>query len=151
MRKKVSLGLMVAWLTAAPAMAGDQAALLKPDDAAIVNQGEGLYAEHCAACHCADLEGEPDWRIRKADGKMPAPPQDESGHTWHHPDDQLFALTKEGIAAFAGANYKTDMMGFGDVMTDDEIIAVLSFIKSRWPPEIQKRHDEINAGHGHSN
>jgi hypothetical protein len=28
---------------------------------------------------------------RKPDGKLPAPPHDASGHTWHHADAQLFS------------------------------------------------------------
>ena len=151
MGKTLLLGLMMAWLAAGTATAGHETMHLNPDDEALVSRGAGIYEEHCAACHGADLEGEADWKRRKADGKMPAPPHDASGHTWHHPDDQLFILTKEGIAFFAGPDYETDMFGFGDVLSDRDIIAVLSYIKSRWPPEIQERHDEINAGGGHGN
>jgi hypothetical protein len=31
------------------------------------------------------------------------------------------------------------------VLSDDEIIAVLSFIKSTWPKDLQEYHDELNA------
>ncbi len=102
-------------------------------------QGERLYQGHCASCHGADLEGEANWRQRRADGTLPAPPHDESGHTWHHPDQQLFAITKEGTAAFAPAGYQTNMLGFGDRLGDDEIRAVFDYIKSRWPPEVRAR------------
>jgi mono/diheme cytochrome c family protein len=34
------------------------------------------------------------------------------------------------------------MPGFGDVMTDDEIRAVLTFIKSIWPERIRKAQDQ---------
>ena len=27
---------------------------------------------------------------------LPAPPHNETGHTWHHPDEMLFAITKYG-------------------------------------------------------
>ena len=64
--------------------------------------GKEVYANQCASCHGADLEGQPNWRQRRADGRLPAPPHDESGHTWHHPDQQLFELTKYGPAAFVG-------------------------------------------------
>lgn len=111
-------------------------------DAERLAQGARLYAEHCAACHGADLEGEPDWRIRGPDGLLPAPPHDETGHTWHHPDEQLFAMTKLGTAALVGPDYKSTMIGFGDVMSDDEIRAVLDFIKSTWPEAIRRRQAE---------
>ena len=102
-------------------------------------QGEGLYREHCASCHGANLEGEANWQQRKADGTLPAPPHDENGHTWHHPDQQLVAITKQGSAAFAPAGYQTNMLGFGDRLSDDEIRAVFDYIKSRWPPEVRAR------------
>ena len=34
--------------------------------------GRGVYQAHCATCHGADLEGQPNWRKRGADGLMPA-------------------------------------------------------------------------------
>jgi mono/diheme cytochrome c family protein len=107
--------------------------------------GQRVYDENCAACHGAELEGEPNWRERRADGTLPAPPHDETGHTWHHPDAQLFAITKEGTAAFAPEGYKTTMLGFGEVLSDDEIGAVLDYIKSRWPDDIRLRQAQASA------
>jgi mono/diheme cytochrome c family protein len=66
-------------------------------------------------------------------GRLRAPPHDASGHTWHHGDLDLFRITKEGTAAVVGRGHESDMRGFGDVMNDDEIRAVLAFIKSTWP------------------
>ena len=106
-------------------------------------EGEALYAEHCASCHGANLEGQPDWRQRGPDGLLPAPPHDASGHTWHHPDPQLFAITKYGTAALVGGDYKTNMRGFGDELSDDQIWAVLRFIQSQWPEEIRRKQQEI--------
>ena len=95
--------------------------------------GEAVYADNCASCHGADLEGEPDWRSRLPAGLMPAPPHDETGHTWHHPDDALFRITEEGPAVVVGGGYESAMPGFGEVLSDEEIRAVLAFIKSTWP------------------
>jgi mono/diheme cytochrome c family protein len=107
--------------------------------------GQEVYGESCASCHGECLEGQPNWRIRRADGRLPAPPHDETGHTWHHPDDQLFAMTKFGPAAVAGLNdYQTDMPVFEGVLSDEEIRAALAYIKSTWPAEIRARHDDIN-------
>ena len=111
----------------------------------LVAQGKAIYATACASCHGANLEGQPNWRIRQADGRLPAPPHDETGHTWHHPDDQLFAMTKFGPAAFAGLDdYKTDMPAFDGVLSDEEILAALAYIKSTWPAEIRARQDDIS-------
>lgn len=118
---------------------------LRPDDPALTARGAVIYAAQCAACHGANLEGAPDWRQRDADGLLPAPPHDATGHTWHHADAQLFALTKYGPAALVGGGYRSAMPGYEGVLSDDDIIAVLSFIKSTWPPAIRARNDAINA------
>ena len=117
---------------------------LRPEDIGLVADGRATYAAVCAGCHGAALEGQANWRQRKPDGRLPAPPHDLSGHTWHHPDAQLFALTKFGPSMIAGDGYESDMPGFEGVLRDREIIAVLSFIKSTWPAEIRALHDDIN-------
>jgi mono/diheme cytochrome c family protein len=103
-----------------------------PRDAAKVALGAKVYAQHCAACHGAKLEGQPNWRQRLPNGRMPAPPHDEEGHTWHHTDQVLFDITKDGLAKYAPADYQSDMPAFGSTLSDDEIWAVLSFIASHW-------------------
>ncbi len=121
------------------------AGLLEPDNGTVVARGELLYARNCASCHGKNLEGQPDWQTRDKDGFMPAPPHDESGHTWHHPDQLLFNITKLGVVKAANLkDYKTRMPAFEGVLDDGDIIAVLSFIKSKWPKEVQRRHDELN-------
>jgi mono/diheme cytochrome c family protein len=119
--------------------------MLRWQDPEVVAQGAAIYAAECAACHGADLEGQPDWQVRLPDGRLPAPPHDETGHTWHHPDEMLFAITKHGTEALIGGDYRSDMIGFGDRLSDAEIVAALSYIKSTWPEEIIDMHDEVNA------
>ena len=114
-------------------------------DPDLVALGKGIYSEHCASCHGVDLQGEPDWRQRDADGYLPAPPHDETGHTWHHPDDHLFRVTKYGTAAIAPEGYKTRMSGFADVLSDRQIRAALAFIKSTWPPREREVQERING------
>ena len=132
-------------LPAAPVQADSHFALFKPEDPQTIALGGTIYAEQCAACHGANLKGEDNWQQPKTDGRMPAPPHDETGHTWHHPDQQLFDITKYGIARLMGLkDYQTDMPVYQEILTDEEIIAVLSYIKAQWPPEIRKQHDEMN-------
>ncbi len=114
-----------------------------PTDPQAVVLGERIYREHCAVCHGTDLEGQPDWQSRRPDGRLPAPPHDEAGHTWHHADEVLFRITKDGVAALV-PGYESDMPAYAELLTDEEIWAVLTFMKSRWPPVIQARHAEIN-------
>jgi mono/diheme cytochrome c family protein len=96
-----------------------------------IELGKAFYVQHCASCHGVNLEGQPNWQTRKADGKLPAPPHDDSGHTWHHSDDQLFKITKFGTSAIV-PDYESDMVGFEGKMSDPEIKAVINFIKSTW-------------------
>ena len=121
--------------------------VLRTDDPALLAQGAALYAKHCASCHGAQLEGQPRWRERDpATGRMPAPPHDATGHTWHHPDQLLFDITKLGIAkAVKLKDYDSAMPAFGGTLSDAEIVAVLSWIKSQWPPEIRQHQSEIDA------
>ena len=115
------------------------------DDPGLVALGQTVYTQNCASCHGAKLEGQPDWRSRKPDGRLPAPPHDESGHTWHHADGQLFRLTRDGLKPpLAPKGYQSDMPAFGDVLTDKQIRAALAFIKSTWPAPIRARQTRID-------
>ncbi len=130
------------WLTSPT-----ESIVLQPNDRDVVTVGKAVYAAQCASCHGANLEGEPNWRERGPDGRLPAPPHDETGHTWHHPDEMLFDLTKYGLPKQIGNGepYYSNMPAYETVLSDEEIVAVLSYIKSRWPHDVQARHDELNA------
>lgn len=108
-------------------------------------RGRVLYEQQCASCHGANLEGQPDWQRRLPNGGMPAPPHDDSGHTWHHPDAVLFGITKHGLVPgkYAPPSYESDMPGFGGLLTDDEIRAVLAYIESRWSPKVLEWRAEM--------
>jgi mono/diheme cytochrome c family protein len=117
----------------------------KPDPAQLAS-GQKVYVQHCAACHGARLEGQPNWRARLPNGRMPAPPHDDSGHTWHHSEDVLFGITKYGLVPpYAPQGYKSDMPAFADRLTDAEIRAVLAYIASHWSPEVTKLRAEMIA------
>ena len=121
--------------------------LADPANATQVAAGQAIYATNCASCHGDRLQGQPNWKERKADGKLPAPPHDSTGHTWHHPDQQLFEIIQRGVEAIV-PNYKSDMIGFGDKLSDTDIWNVLAYIKSTWPPDIQARQAEMTRRAG---
>ena len=123
----------------------DETARMTYGDRAVVARGALVYAEACAVCHGKKLEGQPNWRERLPSGRLPAPPHDESGHTWHHNDDHLFKVTKYGVAAFAPAGYESDMPGFENQLSDADILASLAYIKAQWSDAIQRRHDKMNG------
>jgi len=96
--------------TAATTVASDTAPTLAPpgflvpdetppppalDDVRILT-GAVLYQQHCAECHKADLSGEPGWMIPNDDGTYKPPPQDSTGHTWHHADQLLLEIVRDG-------------------------------------------------------
>lgn len=128
----------------APKVVEGLAFLGEPVTGAQLVLGNKLYAENCASCHGADLEGQPNWKRRLENGRMPAPPHDETGHTWHHSDRNLFIITKAGVAALV-PGYVSDMPAFGEVLTDAEIAAVLAYIKSTWPERQRTSQAKINA------
>jgi mono/diheme cytochrome c family protein len=127
---------------------GDGGPTIDPWNAAQVAAGQAVYAAQCARCHGASLEGQPNWRERMANGRLPAPPHDDSGHTAHHPDEVLFGITKHGLVPYAPAGYESDMPAFEGVLSDDEIAAVLAYIKSRWSEDIQARQRRIDEQAG---
>lgn len=115
-----------------------------PTNMKLVSRGHIIYSKHCASCHGSQLEGQPNWKTRLPSGRLPAPPHDASGHTWHHPDDVLFAITKGGPQAQAPEGYQSDMPAFGNLLSDPDIWAVLAYIKSTWPKQIQQKHSLMN-------
>jgi len=129
-----------------PIMGGQSAVKADPHDRKQVERGQRVYKRFCALCHGSNLEGQANWRIRKPDGKLPAPPHDETGHTWHHPDDVLFGIVKYGLVPpYAPENYPSDMPAWGSTLSDGDILAVLAYIKSRWPAETRKIQEDIDA------
>jgi mono/diheme cytochrome c family protein len=149
-RDKIGIGLLAgafAFLvgTILYALWAERKTLADPDDAQQVALGKSVYDGRCASCHGVRLEGQPNWQEKLPNGRMPAPPHDASGHTWHHPDSVLFGITKHGPVPgkYAPPSYQSDMPAFGGVLSDEEIWAVLAYIKSSWPSEIRRAQYEM--------
>ena len=150
LRNRIGIGLLVAafaFLAGAIIVAqlsGEQSPA-DPNNATQVALGKSVYDGRCASCHGARLEGQPNWQEKLPSGRMPAPPHDASGHTWHHPDSVLFGITKHGLipGQYAPPSYQSDMPRFGGPLSDDEIWAVLAYIKSSWPTDIRKAQREL--------
>ena len=125
-----------------------QADRIDADNPALVAWGRTVYASYCAACHGARLEGQPDWRRAGPNGRLPAPPHDESGHTWHHADRELIRVVRRGLVAGEDrpSDYQGDMPAFERVLSSEEIVAVLSFIKNSWSYDYRAWQENANAG-----
>ena len=109
---------------------------INENDPQLVATGEEVYSTYCAACHGFDLEGEANWQQPNADGSFRAPPHDETGHTWHHDDAYLIESIKLGGARLEPNIGVSAMPAYDDVLSDQQIAAVLAYIKSHWPTEI---------------
>lgn len=98
---------------------------------ALAARGAVIYAGECAACHGANLEGAPNWKLRSADGAFPPPPHDDTGHTWHHADELLLDIILNG----GDPAFDSKMPAFKEKLNREEAQAVLEFIKSKWGSE----------------
>ncbi len=150
-RNKIGLGLLAAAFAIlvgaiAVALYQEKTSPADPGNLVQVARGKPVYEQHCASCHGAKLEGQPNWQSKLPTGRMPAPPHDASGHTWHHPDSVLFGITKLGLVPgrYAPPGYESDMPAFGKQLSDDDIWAVLAYIKSTWPDEIRRAQAEVD-------
>lgn len=103
---------------------------IEPDGA-----GQALYEQHCGACHGIDGAGQPP----DASGLITAPPHDNSGHTWHHPDQANFATVYTGRHV-PGAY---PMPAFDDKLSTEEIISILAYIKQWWGEQERATQREI--------
>jgi len=107
-----------------------------PEEIAI---GKTIYAANCAGCHGENLEGEADWKQQNEDGSFRSPPHSADGHTWHHADSILIEAITKGGARYEDLNIGgfSNMPAFDDILTDVEIAAVLTYIKSTWPEDVR--------------
>jgi mono/diheme cytochrome c family protein len=100
-----------------------------------VEEGKVVYNQYCASCHGVNGEGQANWQFPNSAGVLPAPPHNDSGHTWHHPDAQLLAVI---------ANGRNTMPAFQGTLTTAQQEAVLAYIKTFWSPEIRAAQESVN-------
>ncbi|MCO6453500.1 MAG: cytochrome c [Caldilineales bacterium] len=109
-----------------------------------IERGAVIYTERCAVCHGPNGEGEPNWKTPKEDGTYPAPPHTADGHTWHHGDDLLFQIIKGGGDSLEIPGFNSNMPAFAETLNDDDILAVLAYLKSLWPDEQRQFQHEVS-------
>ncbi len=135
------VGLLVFAVLRAPA-----ADRIDADNPALVELGKKVYVDHCATCHGANLQGQADWQRPGPDGRLPAPPHDESGHTWHHSDAYLIHVVQQGLVAGVDRppDYRGNMPAFASQLSREDIVAVMSFIKSAWSFDYRAWQERAN-------
>ena len=125
--------------TATAAMILTPASTVPPVRNTATSAGQAIFQANCAVCHGADGEGQPDWHIKKPDGVLPAPPLNGDGYTWHHGDGTLYTYVSRGGEAFESPDipsFKSGMPAFGEVLSHDDIIAVIEYVKGLWGDKV---------------
>jgi mono/diheme cytochrome c family protein len=153
---KLSLILLVLFIatacTTAPPATPETASPLPPPtidpaDTALV-AAEATYINLCLHCHGEYGSGQPDgegpgteaWT--RALGYDPVPRHDSAGRTWQHPDQLLFEVIKYGIDN--PLNHYT-MIGYGHALSDDEIWALIDYIRRLWTDEQRAHQAQLTA------
>ena len=93
-----------------------------------VAQGEQYYQANCATCHGATGAG---------DARAGVPALNGSMHSWHHGDSQIAGLIRRG---------GIQMPAVGADWSDEQIIAVLAYIKQWWAPQQRATQARISSG-----
>ena len=94
--------------------------------------GEQVFTKNCQECHGVGAAGTVrEWQKRLPDGTLPAPPLNGTAHAWHHNDKVLLRTVNNGGIPLGGT-----MPPFKDVLSEEEKIAVLAYIKNLWPEEL---------------
>jgi mono/diheme cytochrome c family protein len=83
-------------------------------------------------------------RCTPSSARAATAPTWRASRTGRHPDQLLFEITKRGGQASSPPGYKNNMPAFGGALTDQEIWAVLAYIKSEWPPDIRAAQEQTN-------
>ena len=104
-------------------------------DAAQVARGREVYIQSCASCHGPNAEGAVNWATPGPDGLGLAPPHDDTGHTWHHPDRVLYETIYSGMNDPLRSGSPLRMPAFGEILSDSDIRAVIEYFKSLWSAE----------------
>ena len=108
------------------------------DDAPISSAqlGQVTFEQNCVSCHGKNGEGiVKDWKKRQADGSYPAPPVNGSAHAWHHSPKTLLSTINNGGAKLGG-----QMPAFKDQLSEEEKQALLDYMYSLWPKDIQAKY-----------
>ncbi len=140
----IAAGLALsAWLAFRFLLAEEEdSGFLRWRDPAEIAAGEQLYRASCAGCHGIPGLSKP---VAQPGQRIVPSSHDEEGHTWQHPDFALFRLVRDGEAVANCDPVDAELMPrFRGAVSDSQLVAILSYIKSTWPEEIRAHHDRVN-------
>jgi mono/diheme cytochrome c family protein len=125
--------LAAATLAEAPALSTVRSATPVPlatPDPGEVAIGRKVYLQNCASCHGANAEGAANWLQPDAQGNLPPPPHDDTGHTWRHSDEELADIIRNGMRDVFNKTPELTMPPFKDRLSDEAITGVIASFKS---------------------
>ena len=100
--------------------------------------GENVFNQNCVSCHGSKGRGlAENWKVKDENGNFPAPPLNGTAHTWHHSPSQLLYTINKG-----GVDMGGQMPGFEGRLNEEEKQALIDYIYSLWPSEIQSKYDK---------
>jgi mono/diheme cytochrome c family protein len=117
------------------------------DDLAKVAGGKLIYAQWCSSCHGKRLQGQPLWQLQDEYSGRRAPAHDESGHTWEHSDEEIYHITRYGRFTTTPPSVHSYMPAFEGILSDQQTLDVLAFIKARWPLGLRISQSLLNPGY----
>ena len=103
----------------------------RSSDISMIVRGAQLYKQNCASCHGNNAQGADNWQKRDAQGKLPPPPLNGTGHAWHHPMTGL----KQTIF-FGTENIGGSMPGWKGKLSETQVDEILAWLQSKWPDEV---------------
>lgn len=142
----LAVASLALWLLTVPPTGAHD---VPPSDPVTQRLGAGVYRTRCAACHGVRGEGAPNWKTSGPDGRLPPPPHDSTGHTWHHADGLLYRIVSRGMARALGETRHPSRYGmpaFDSTLTPREVHAVITYLKDRWTPAQRRRQAEASRG-----
>jgi mono/diheme cytochrome c family protein len=118
------------------------AATASPVAAEELARGEALYWANCQSCHGDARTGE--------GGPPGVPVHGPAGHTWHHSDRNLTEIILGGsgemgemMRRMMGTPPETPRMpAWRGTLSDEDIAAILAYIKAGWTPEQRRSRQE---------
>jgi mono/diheme cytochrome c family protein len=98
--------------------------------------GKNVFNKNCAVCHGKQAQGlVKNWKKPIA-GVYPAPPLNGTAHAWHHSPKILLETINSGGTKLGGT-----MPAFNNKLNKEEKQAILDYLHSLWPENIQKKYN----------
>lgn len=115
-------------------------------DPAMTKRGAHIYWRQCGSCHGNHLQGQPFWRLVDEDSGRRAPALDFTGRAWGRSDADLFHVVKYGAYPDRSSARPSQMPAFEGNLDDRDVLAVVAFVKARWPMGLRALQALRNPG-----